>query len=622
MKTSTKFIHAALLLLILLLGNYLIQNLSFKIDLTEGRVYTLSPGSKAVLATLEEPVTIEFYFNRSLDSLPVFFKNYASRVEALLRQFERHGGGMVHLRIIDPRPDSPQEEEAVRAGLRGNPLPTGETLFLGIVITQADQQEAMPFLDPSTETILEYRITSTIDRVIRLTRPRLGLISSLDILGQRTPPPNPMQPQPTAQPWILAQQMEHYFEVVPIDEGATSLPENLDLLAVIHPGNLRKEMEFALDQYLLGGGRLFVALDPSSQKAARSMDPRMMQFGGMPSTSSDLGSLLDGWGIDYDDEKVAGDRDHPTQLNDGRGNVFSLPTWPTIGPTHLNQEEILTNQLGNLLFVEPGFFSVRPGRQLEVTPLITLRDRSGFIHRALMNNENPARINAAFLTTGNDKMLAGMIRGSFRSAFPDGPPAFNGDEDSPAEWLREASAPGLLILTTDVDWLADDFSVRRMNFMGYTDIQPINENIFFASNILEFLSGSRDLMTIRARGSLDRPFTVVQRLQARSLEVYQAELHRLENRLEEVQNQLAELQAQRGEGGRLVLTPEQRTAIEEFQAEEAEMRAKRRKIRQALREDIERLKRRLFLLNLFLTPIFVTVIGTGLYIMRRKRNAR
>lgn len=626
MKTSQKLLHAFLLLIVLILGNYLINNLSFKVDLTDGRVFTLSPGSKTILANLEEPVTIEFYFSRSLDSLPVFFKNYASRVEELLRQYERHGRSMVTLRIIDPRPDSEQEEEALRSGLRPNPMPSGENLFLGVIISQADQEEVMPFLDPSTENILEYRLTSTLDRVTRFARPRLGLISSLDILGDRSPPRNPRQPNPNPQPWILAQQMRHYFEVIKIEEVAPRLPEDLDVLVIIQPGELSPALEFAIDQYLLGGGRVFLAVDPSSQKAARSVDPRMMQFGMMPPTSSDLPTLLDGWGIDYEDDKVAGDRDHPTQLNDGRGNVFSLATWPSIGRAHFNQDHILTNQLDSVLLVEPGFFSVRPGRNLEVTPLITITGRSGFIPTAFLNTENPAQISARFIPTGNDKMLAGIIRGHFRSAFPSGPPTPDEDDDDPwtppETWLTESREPGLLIMSADVDWLADDFSVRRMDLMGYSDVQPINENIFLASNIFEFLAGSSDLISIRARGTIDRPFTVVQRLQASSLEIYQAELSRLENRLEEVQTKLAEIQAQRGETGQMVLSPEQREAIEQFRAEEAEMRAKRREIRQALREDIESLKRRLFLINLLITPFFVTMIGVGVYGWRRQRRNR
>lgn len=595
----------------------IISYLPWQKDLTDNRRYTLSEPSKAILERIEEPVEIQFYYSRSVSDLPPRLRNFAERIEMLLRQYERQGRERLIVQVIDPRPDTQEEEEALRSGLQGFPLPTGERAFLGMVVRQADTEEIIPFFDPARENLIEYRISTAIDRVQRIEKPKLGLLTSLPILSGEEPPPWAQQQEGSQNgtPWAFADSLREYFEVEEISGEAHRLPADLDALAVIHPPELSENLAFAVDQFLLQGSPVFLAVDPSSQYAQRS-------FTGVPSQSNPT-KLLDGWGIDFDEDQVTGDRLHPTQIDDGRGQVFSIPIWPTIGRNHLNRDHPLTSDLENLLLVEPGHFTVRAGRDLNLTPLITLGEGSGFIHRTLIDHQNPARTSNRFIRTDNDKILAGIIQGSFRSAFPDGPPALgeNPDEEEPwSEWLLRSENEGLLILVADSDWIADDFSLQRLRFMGRSEIRPFNDNFFLGANIVEFLSGSRSLMGLRGRAAEDRSFEVVQRLQAESMERYQAELTRLEERLQEVQNNLQEIQQKRGEaGGRLALTPEQQEAILEFQEEEATVRGQLREIRQALREDIESLKRTLFVINLTVSPILISLLGAMYYMKRRRK---
>jgi ABC-type uncharacterized transport system involved in gliding motility auxiliary subunit len=627
MKSGSKFVVIALLFVALVLVNFLASRLPFRGDATAESIYTLSAGTKSILGKIEETVVLDFYFSKSVQGLPITYKNYATRVEEMLRQYVRASGGKLQLNVIDPRPDTPEEEKATAAGLQPQQLPTGETVHFGLVAAQADQQKTITSFNPQRESFLEYDLSQLVASVQTVTRKKLGLITSLPLQAPAMDMMMMMQQRqrPTGQ--MVADEWGRTFELVTIEASATALPGDLDVLAVIHPQGLSNQLQFAIDQFLLGGKPVFLAVDPSSQHFKRQGGQAAMFGGAQPNVSSDLPTLLKAYGITYNPQNVAGDLASATQVQTNAG-IVRYPVWLTLAQESLNRQAMPVAQLKSTLFVESGSVAIEAGGRT-VTPLIETSASGGDVPALSLQFAQPEEVSRQLVPSGR-KTLAAIISGKFTSAFPNGAPANEpapgtDADNAPAPAappttpaLKESSGNSTLLVVADTDWLFDDYSVRRFNFLGVQAAEPLNDNLAFASNSLEFLGGSQDLISIRGKGSSMRPFTVVRQMEVDAQRRYQEQLSALEVRITDVQQKLTELQGKRNEGNRLVATPEMQKAIDDFQAQQAVMRGERREIRKALREDIERLENGLLVGNL-LAPI-ILVGAVGFVVHRRRRR--
>ncbi len=627
MKSGSKFVVIALLFVALVLVNFLASRLPFRGDATAESIYTLSAGTKSILGKVEENVVLDFYFSKSVQGLPITYKNYATRVEEMLRQYVRASGGKLQLNVIDPRPDTPEEEKATAAGLQPQQLPTGETVHFGLVAAQADQQKTITSFNPQRESFLEYDLSQLVASVQTVTRKKLGLITSLPLQAPAMDMMMMMQQRqrPTGQ--MVADEWGRTFELVPIEASATALPGDLDVLAVIHPQGLSNQLQFAIDQFLLGGKPVFLAVDPASQHFKRQGGQAAMFGGAPPNVSSDLPTLLKAYGITYNPQNVAGDLASATQVQTNAG-IVRYPVWLTLAQESLNRQAMPVAQLKSTLFVESGSVAIEAGGRT-VTPLIETSASGGDVPALSLQFAQPEEVSRQLVPSGR-KTLAAIISGKFTSAFPNGAPANEPAPGTDADKapapaappttpaLKESSGNSTLLVVADTDWLFDDYSVRRFNFLGVQAAEPLNDNLAFASNSLEFLGGSQDLISIRGKGSSMRPFTVVRQMEVDAQRRYQEQLSALEVRITDVQQKLTELQGKRNEGNRLVATPEMQKAIDDFQAQQAVMRGERREIRKALREDIERLENGLLVGNL-LAPI-ILVGAVGFVVHRRHRR--
>ncbi|EIP97041.1 ABC-type uncharacterized transport system involved in gliding motility, auxiliary component [Opitutaceae bacterium TAV1] len=649
MKTGSKIIAVLLVVVALILVNYLASRLPFRADTTAGGVYTLSPGTKSLLGKIEEPVTLDFYFSRDIDGLPTSYKNYASRVQELLRQYVRASGGKLTLNVINPKADSPEEERAAGAGLQPQTIPTtGENVYFGLVATQADLQKNIPALNPQRESFLEYDISQLVHSVQLIEKPRLGLITSLPLAGQQ---PNMMmmmqQQQRGTPPQFIYTEWQNAYTIVPIEAASTeTLPDNLAALAIIHPQGIPEKLEYQIDQFLLAGHPVFLAVDPGSQYFRRSGGQMAMM--GMPpqNISSDFPRLLKAWGVTYNPENVVGDLKLATPINTGR-SVERYPVWLSLVQDNLGHDAQPTAQLSSLLFAEPGSFTVdTAGSGLAVTPLAETSDQAGDVPSFTLQMAQPEDVAKQIIPSGK-KLLAAQLTGVFRTAFPDGPPKADkkdgaadkdgetADDDAdktaaagkPKETAPEKpAAPALkegkstVILVADTDWLFDDFSIRRSNFLGTDVAEPLNDNLALGSNIVDAIAGAPDLISLRGKTNVDRPFTVVRDMQVVAQKKYQSKLSELETRLNDVQSKLSQLMGKSNEGNRLVATPEMQKAIEDFQKQEIEMRRERREIRRSLREDIDALEYKLAAVNLFSIPAAIVICGLLFYRSRRGKS--
>jgi ABC-type uncharacterized transport system involved in gliding motility auxiliary subunit len=640
MKSGTKLLAIALLFAGLVLVNYLASSLPVRLDATAGKIYTLSPGTKALLGKIEDPVELDFYFSRSASTLPIMVKNYADRVLEMLHQYVRAAHGKIMLNVVDPKPDTAEEEKATAAGVAPQTWPaTGEQFYFGLVAIQADHQKVVAALTTDREQFLEYDLSQLLYEVQLVDRRKLGLLTSLPLRGQMDFAA--MQGGQTPQSQFVISEWEKTYDIVTVEPSADTLPDNLDVLAIIHPENLSPKLEFAIDQFLLSGKPVFLAVDPSS-RYFRSQGNQMGMMGGPPpNVSSDVPDLFKGWGIVYDPQNVVGDPENATPVQVAAGDVVRYPIWLSLTRDAFSPTALPTSELESMLLVEPGSFSVKEGTGLTVTPLLESSAASGNLPVMMLSMAQPDAL-ARQITPSGRKILAALIQGKFHSAFPDGPPKEETPADSPAKedktgatkadpapvpkpaaqapsHLTASAKPSTLLLIADTDWLFDDYSVRKFNFLGTAAAEPLNDNLAFAGNALDFLSGSPDLISIRGKGVSLRPFQVVHAMEVAAQQKYQEKLDALEKNLDQVQNQLTELEGKKTEGSRLVATPDMTKAIENLRTQQVKFRAERREIRKSLREGIEALENRLLLLNLFSTPALVGVFGLWFYFRRRRR---
>ncbi|MBN1557915.1 MAG: Gldg family protein [Lentisphaerae bacterium] len=629
-KAGTGIAALLVLLAVLIAATVIVGNLRLRADLTEENLYTLSPGTKTVLRGLDRPVTLKLFFSASLPQMPMYLKTYARQVQDLLAEYEVAAGGRLVVETYDPRPDSDEEEWARRYGVAGQSVDMfGPPLYFGLVAVSGKAEAAVPALDPRADDMLEYTVTRLIHRVTHPEKPRIGVLSGLPVLGSQTPPfAMPGQPPPPSQPrWLAFRDIGEDYELVPIETDATAVDPALDAVVVIHPPELSGELAYALDQYVLGGGHLLVFLDPLCLAELETSGPAANPYQ-MPEGRSSLDPLLDAWGIPFDSGSVVADLRAASRIRAGENRVEESPVWLSLTAAgHINREDVLTAKLESLMLPFAGAFRDETSDRLTVTPLVTSSSSAGLVDARLARMGGQA-VMRDFQSGGLPLNLALRVTGTFPTAFPDGKPgAADEDAGTAASTGSVAAAAmdglnegeGAVILVGDVDLLYDRFCVEELNFFGATAFQPLNDNLAFFANALEQMAGSTALIGIRSRGRTARPFDRVLELEEKARREWQAREEDLTRKLNDTRARLRELQTQKDESQRFILSKQQREAIERFKEEELQIQRRLKDVRKNLRRDIERLGIRVKMINIALVPVLVA-LGGVLYGMYRKRK--
>ena len=632
-RRASAWVALALAAALFLALNVLSQTVfrTARVDLTQGGLYTLSGGTRAMLETMEEPLTVRFFFSESLAADLPGFRQYAQRVRELLETYAGRAGGAITLETIDPEPFSEAEDEAVAFGLNGVPLnEQGERLYFGMAATNTtDDLEVVPFFQDARESFLEYDLTRAFYRLAHPERPVVGLISTLPIDGG-------FHPQRGAQPaWAVAGQIRQLFELRDLTTEVAEIPGDVDVLMVVHPKDLPGAARYAIDQYVLGGGQAMVFVDPFSEAAAGVPDPENP----MRLHNSRLPELFAAWGVALAPGMIVGDRLSARKVRGGsreRPVAVDYIAWLNFGPPNFNREEIVTAQLGAINVATAGSLSPVEGAATEFVPLITSSSEAMLFERMHVQfMPDPAQLLADFAATGDSYTIAARITGPVETAFPAGPPpdedaaaggAADDDEEDAAPALPEghraaSDGPVNLLLVADTDLLADRSWVQIGNFLGDEVIVPTADNGAFAVNALDIWSGSGDLIGLRSRRTSERPFVVVQELQRAAERRFRETEQALQAQVRETEAQLAELQLG-GDGAQTVLTPEQQASIVEFRERLVASRKQLRDVQLALRQDIERLGANLKFVNIALVPVLVALIGAAVALLRARRRRR
>src|SRR5580704_9071774 len=393
-----------------------------RMDLTQEKAYTLSDGTKAVLKKLDSPVKIRFYCTQSESATPetVFLKGYAREVEDLLQEYKQIAGKNLIIEKYDPQPDSDAEDSAKLDGLEPQQLQTGDEFYLGLSVSMADENVALPFLDPDRERQLEYDITRAITRVFTPEKPVVGVMSALPVFGQMGAD-NPMMMQQGQQgtpAWTFVTQLQQDFDVKHIEMTADKIDDNVKVLVVIHPKDISDQAQYAIDQFVLHGGKLIAFLDPQSVLSSRQQNP---MAGEMTGASSSLDKLLKAWGVQFDTSKVVADLNFKMQLGGRDGQPTEAPAFLALTAEGINTNDVVTSQLDNIWLPLCGAFTGEPAAGLKETVLLNSTKEAELVD-SMMASMGGASVLSGFKPSGVNYKLAIRLTGKFKTAFPDGSP--------------------------------------------------------------------------------------------------------------------------------------------------------------------------------------------------------
>jgi ABC-type uncharacterized transport system involved in gliding motility auxiliary subunit len=615
--------------LVLIAFNVLIGTVKGRVDLTADKAYTLSPGTKAILRKLDTPVKVRFYCTQAETATPetVYLRDYARRVDDLLAEYKQHSRGKLIIERFDPQPDSDAEDSARLNGVEPQQLSIGERFYLGLAVNVADEKQSIPFLDPSRERLLEYDLSRAISRVVAPDKPVVGIMTPLPVFGA---PANPMMMQMGQrgqEPWALVNELKNDFTVKRVEMNAEKIPDDVKVLFVIHPKNISGLAEYAIDQFVLRGGKLIAFLDPLPLVDSREPNPML---GNMPGQGSSLDKLLKAWGLQFDSTKVVADVNFMLQMRGRDGQPTDAPAFLALTSEGMDGNDVVTSQLESIWIPCGGAFTGTPAPGLKQTVMLKSTADSQLVE-GFMAQYSGENVLKEFKRSGTSYALAVRLNGKFKTAFPEGKPQEkSADDQKPAEKadatkaddsLKETKEENVVILVGDVDLLYDQFALRQMQTPFGSYAMQMNGNLGFAQNAAEQLTGDSNLIAVRSRAAQSRPFTLIKKMQAQAAETYQGKIKELEDSLGETQQRLNELQQAKQGNQRFILSPEQQAEVEKFRKKEAEAKIQLKDERKKLRRDIDSLEGRLKWLNIAAMPVLVSLTGIGLAFYKRKRTS-
>jgi len=613
---------------------------SARLDLTQGGLYTLSPGTRATLAKIDEPITLRFYYSPRLGQEIPSYGVYADRVRELLKSYAARAGGKLRLELLDPEPFSPTEDRAVAFGLQGVPLDqSGEQVYFGLAGTNStDDQEIVAFFQPERERFLEYDLTKLLHTLANPAKTVVGLASELPMEGDLMAA---MQGRPLV-PYVVLEQMRQLYDVRLIGTDFDAVPADVNVLMLVHPQHLAPKTLYAIDQFVMKGGHALVFVDPDSETQA--LHPSQLNPPGRPN-DSDLAPLFKAWGLELEPKLVAGDRQAAMKVNAGSAsNVQAVDyvAWLSLKAANLNRDDLITADLSQLNLATAGILKPLPGAKTDFSPLISTSADAMAIPVAKVEGPLPdvAGLLSNFQPGGQKLVLAAHITGPAGTAFPDGPPPpdKNAKKDAtPASpppapvpaaepqknngQIKTAAAPLDIVVVADTDLLDDRFWVDVQNFFGQRVAVANANNGDFVTNAIDVLSGGADLVGLRSRGTSARPFDLVQNIQRAADARYEASEKSLEDKLKDTQQKLKDLSASAGQPG---AQPDaaQAAAIENFRDQLLATRRQLRAVQLAEREDINFLKGVLEFLDIAFIPILVAIAAAVIGLLRLRRRAR
>lgn len=588
---STLILIALLFVGLVIVNNHLFD--SARLDLTEGQLYTLSPGTESVIENIDEPVKLYFFFSDTTSKGMTGMRNYAERVKALLREYEKASFGKIKLEVIDPRPFSEAEDDATRFGLTAaKPGDGKEQVYFGLAATNMlDDQLVIPFFDVNKEQFLEYDLSKLLYQLSHATKPKLAMVTDMAVDGGQSPVTGQYQ-----SPMVFFEQLEQIFDIDVIESDMTSLPKDTDVIMLAHAQSLSESLKYDIDQFAMQGGRVIVFADPHYESDMTAL------MGNRGANSSGTG-LLYSWGIDVSPKQVLLDGKLGLDVRSNAGNVVKHPGIIGLGGEQMNREDVITANLESINLSSAGAVSLLPSSTLDMQTLLRSSDDAFLVDiRSYLPTQDPAALQLLLGKNGKQHTIAGYFTGSTVSAFGEAPPMKDG-----RHFMATTEDLNVMVVA-DADMLTDRFWVQQSQFFGQTVNSPFANNGDFVSNAVEKMAGSKALISIRSRGKTTRPFTRVETLKRAAQKRLREHEQQLRDQLAATEDELAKLQSQRGQNGALVLTDAQRDTVDSYTEKRVAIRKQLREVQYELDAEIDTLGNWLKFLNIAVAPLVLVVV--------------
>ena len=582
-----------------------------KLDLTQGHLYTLSPGTKKIIAKIDEPINLYFFFSNKASENLAGLRAYSQRVKELLEQYQSLSNGKIKLHVIDPEPFSKAEDKATGFGLQGVPDGNDNTIYFGLAGTNSvGDHQVIPFFAPGKERFLEYKISRLIQSLEVHKKPVVGLMSSLKMDGGID-----MKTFHTSPPWVVMTELHKEFDVRNIKMTATSIPKDVKLLMIVHPKNLSEETRFAIDQFAMRGGHVLVFVDPLAEKDTPKPNGMLPNHHG--DQASHMNGILESWGVKLRNGVIVADAKDALQVRGQSGQAVRHLAILGLDQSNFNHNDVVTSSLKNINVSTAGILKVLKNATTHVEPLIQSSTYAMAMPTPPLEMlSNPQELEKGFKPTGKKYLIAARITGTASTAFPKG---IKGHEKDVVKKTKDLN----VIVVADTDMLSDRLWVQVQNFFGRRIASPFANNGDFVVNCVDNLLGSSDLISIRSRGRYTRPFVVVQNLRRKAEARYQQSANDLQAQLSETEQKLQELEKQKTKHNLLTLSPGQQAALEKFRKEKLHIRKQLREVRHQLDKNIESLGTTLKFLNIIFFPLVLTLLLLlGHTIFNHRRGTR
>jgi gliding motility-associatede transport system auxiliary component len=588
----------------------------WRIDLTRNQLYTLSPGTRKVLQKIDEPINLYLFFsNQETQGLPAL-RAYANRVTETLQEFAATAKGKLVLHVVDPLPFSEDEDRAEQFGLQAANVGDKNVYFGLAGSNSVGTTDTIPFFDPepSKEAFLEYDLAKLVYNLANPKKTVVGLLSGAPIGGSFDP-----QTQQPTQPWVIVEQARQVFELRMLPESTLKIDDDINVLWIVHPAMLDDATQYAVDQFVMRGGRALIFVDPMAEILAGGQEPS----GLAPAPSSNLDKLFKAWGVEFSAGEVVADNRYALGIRQGQRSVRHVGLLG-LDMDAMSKDDVITSGLGTVNVGLAGYFKPSEGATSKLTPLLQSSTEAETVPVTRFQFlPDPGELLNGFKATGTQYTIAARLEGPLKSAFPDGPPKPPEGREAPVDDKlkvehKASTDSANLVLVGDVDVLSDRLWAQVQNFLGQRLVNAFANNGDFVINALDNLSGSADLIGLRSRATYSRPFTTVDKLRRDADAKFRETEKELQAQLSDTERKLGELQAGRNDKSSALMNSAQQEEIQRFLGEQVRIRQQLRAVRHELDQDITNLGTTLKVINILLMP--VVLIGLLLLVAGARRR--
>lgn len=517
-------------------------------DLSQQKANTLSPAVLQLLSSLEAPLDFYYFHSRT----PRKQKHYGRHVEEKLKAFERSANGMINLHIISPAHFS---EDAYKAGLYGLDDKHG---FMGLIGTRDGvAAQRIESFSQDRAPLLEYEISHLITQLLRPGPPVVGLLSGL-------PTQEAIEP--------LRRELHRHFDLMELEPSADHVPSRIKTLMLVHPRRLSEQTLYAVDQFVLSGGKLLMFIDPLSEQLSKG-----------PPSSSLLDGLLTSWGINMHGDKILID------------STYALPehhlTTLTLPRGAMAKNDVSTWKLDSVTVSSSGALTRSDNSQTRFTPLLQSSEQSALVGVNDLNSEIPPH--------GERHVIAARIEGPAYSAFPDGV-----GEQLPG--LQKAMQIHLVVVA-DTDLLGE-----------YLDSAAHNSNNLFVLNTLDNLAAPDELANIRPRTDESRSLHMLETMRKAAEHAYQTQANDVVRRLAQTEKEWQRLNPPAIALGTEPVDTS--TQLQALNKERLRLPMELQALKTLAYAPVHRLERNLKLLVIVPVPALLGLIAWGLYLWSHRRR--